>query len=54
MLTLNDLTCPICGQATIKKGRGGFTLCASHGWIKPVRAISLNAVKQQTTRRAGK
>ena len=53
MLTLQDLHCPICGNGAVKIGKGGLVLCLLHGWIKPVKAISLNAVKQQT-RRAGK
>ena len=54
MLTLQDLHCPICGNGAVKIGKNGFVLCLLDGWIKPVKAISLNAVKQQPTRRAGR
>ena len=53
MLILNDLHCPMCGKAATKKGRNGLVLCSLCGWVTPIRAISLNAVKQQT-RRVGK
>lgn len=54
MLILNDLHCPICQTAATKKGRNGFVLCSLHGWVIPIRAISLNAAKQHNGRRAGK
>ena len=54
MLILNDLHCPECGKTAVKKGRNGLVLCSLHGWITPIRAISLNAVKQHKIQRAGK
>lgn len=61
MLILADLYCPICEETATKKGKKGFALCSKHGWIEPIRAITL-AVKRHrgltTTltdnRRAGK
>jgi hypothetical protein len=44
MLILADLYCPICEKTANEKGRNGLTLCDKHGWIEPVRAITL-AVK---------
>lgn len=52
MLILSDLYCPICKEAVNKKGRNGLVLCSLHGWIKPIRAISLIAVKQHKSGRA--
>ena len=54
MLILNDLYCPMCGKKATKKGRNGLVLCSLCGWITPIRAISLNAVKQHKTGRAAK
>ena len=54
MLTLQDLHCPICGNGAVKIGKNGFVLCLLDGWIKPVKAISLNAVKQHKSQRAVK
>lgn len=54
MLTLNDLHCPICGKEATKKGRNGFVLCSLHGWVTPIRAISLNAAKQHNGQRLAK
>lgn len=45
MLILADLYCPICEETAKKKGRNGYALCSKHGWIEPIRAISL-AVKR--------
>ena len=53
MLTLQDLHCPICGNGVVKIGKGGLVLCLLHGWIKPVKAITINAVKQHRAGRAG-
>jgi len=44
MLTLNDLHCPIC-QKTAKEESKGMILCHKHGWIEPIKAITL-AVKR--------
>ena len=52
MLTLSDLHCPICKGAAIKKGKGGLALCSLHGWIIPVKIITLNAAKQHRAGRA--
>ena len=52
MITLQDLHCPICGNGAVKIGKGGLVLCLLHGWIKPNKAITLNAAKQHTVRRA--
>lgn len=55
MITLEDLHCPICGNGAVKIGKGGLVLCLLHGWIKPVKAINLNAkaaTRHSTDRRA--
>ncbi len=44
MLTLQDLHCPIC-QKTAKEESKGMILCIKHGWIEPIKAITL-AVKR--------
>ena len=54
MLTINDLHCPICKGAASKRGKGGLALCLLHGWIIPFKAITLNAVNQHKSGRAGK
>lgn len=54
MLILSNLYCPICQEVATKKGHNGLVLCSLHGWIKPIRAISLIAAKQHNGRRAVK
>ncbi len=54
MITLHDLHCPICGNGAVRIGKGDIILCLLHGWIKPVKAITLNAAKQHNGRRAAK
>ena len=47
MLILADLYCPICEETATKKGRNGLVLCIKHGWIEPVRAITLSAKRHK-------
>ena len=54
MITLADLHCPICGNGAVKIGKSGFVLCLLHGWIKPTKAINLNAGNQHKSQRVAK
>jgi hypothetical protein len=47
MLILADLYCPICEETATKKGRNGLVLCLKHGWIEPVRAITLSVKRHK-------
>ena len=45
MLTLQDHKCPECGR-TASKQLKGFILCPLHGWIEPIKQISMGGTEK--------